>query len=367
MQERSDSEVRVASNVIATASFTNTYAPYYTGTELKPTKEELGKLVISNVNFAVAPETLKDDEWEITGYSNNVEASKYDKNGDITTYGYVEIKVKGDSSYAGQTYKVPFEIKPLIVSADSVTVPKTVTYNKGNGPASDYKVQLVVTAKDKTGKIVKGLSADDYSIKYEYEDGYNDVPANSVGQNELHDFIKATITIKNPNFAGAKGANTVVEMPQTTSADKWTEIVEKAVTNDMIKINPSSYTYTGGNITPTYTVIDGAIALYDKAEYGKKGEYEQVSITNNKEVGTGTVTIKGIAGKYSGTASANFTITPANTSDVKVTFTDVTECQYTGKQVRPRTFTATLNGNDVTNQFEISGYGENVSEKELLL
>lgn len=117
-------EVRVASNVIATASFTNTYAPYYTGTELKPTKEELGKLVISNVNLAVGSETLKDDEWEITGYSNNVEASKYDKNGDITTYGYVEIKVKGDSSYAGQTYKVPFEIKPLIVSADSVTVPK---------------------------------------------------------------------------------------------------------------------------------------------------------------------------------------------------------------------------------------------------
>ena len=133
-------EVRVASNVIATASFTNTYAPYYTGTELKPTKEELGKLVISNVNGTVANETLKDDEWEITGYSNNVEASKYDKNGNITTYGYVEIKVKGDSSYAGQTYKVPFEIKPLTVSADSVTVPKTVTYNKGNGPASDYKV-----------------------------------------------------------------------------------------------------------------------------------------------------------------------------------------------------------------------------------
>ena len=356
-------EVRVASNVIATASFTNTYAPYYTGTELKPTKEELGKLVISNVNLAVGSETLKDDEWEITGYSNNVEASKYDKNGDITTYGYVEIKVKGDSSYAGQTYKVPFEIKPLIVSADSVTVPKTVTYNKGNGPASDYKVQLVVTAKDRTGKIVKGLSADDYSIKYEYEDGYSDVPKNNVGQNELHDFIKATITIKNPNFAGDKGANTVVEMPQTTSADKWTEIVEKAVTNDMIKINPSSYVYTGGNITPTYTVLDGAIALYDKADYGDKGEYEQVSITNNKEVGTGTVTVKGVTGKYSGTASANFTITPANTSDVKVTFYKDDECQYTGRQVRPRTFKATLNGNDVTNQFEIVSYGENVSGK----
>ena len=122
-----------------------------------------------------------------------------------------------------------------------------------------------------------------------------------------------------------------------TTKEKWSEIVEKAITSDMIKINPSSYVYTGGNITPTYTVLDGAIALYDKAEYDDKGEYEQVSITNNKEVGTGTVTVKGVAGKYSGTASANFTITPANTSDVKVTFTDVSECQYTGRQVRPRT------------------------------
>lgn len=148
-----------------------------------------------------------------------------------------------------------------------------------------------------------------------------------------------------------------------TAKEKWSEIVEKAITSDMIKINPSSYVYTGGNITPTYTVLDGAIALYDKAIYDNKGEYEQVSITNNKEVGTGTVTVKGVTGKYSGTASANFTITPANTSDVKVTFTDDSECQYTGRQVRPRTFKATLNGNDVTNQFEIVSYGENVSGK----
>ena len=148
-----------------------------------------------------------------------------------------------------------------------------------------------------------------------------------------------------------------------TVSEKWSEIVEKAITSDMIKINPSSYVYTGGNITPTYTVLDGAIALYDKAIYDNKGEYEQVSITNNKEVGTGTVTVKGVTGKYSGTASANFTITPANTSDVKVTFTDDSECQYTGRQVRPRTFKATLNGNDVTNQFEIVSYGENVSGK----
>ena len=60
----------------------------------------------------------------------------------------------GDSSYAGQTYKVPFEIKPLIVSVDSVMYQNSYIH-KGNGPASDYKVQLVVTANNGTikGKI----------------------------------------------------------------------------------------------------------------------------------------------------------------------------------------------------------------------
>ncbi len=34
--------------------------------------------------------------------------------------------------------------------------------------------------------------------------------------------------------------------------------------------------------------------------------------------------------------------------------------QYTGKQVRPRDFKVTLNGNDVTNQFAVVSYGTNV-------
>ena len=354
--------VSVTDNIVGTVSYTNqaNYKPSYTGEAIKPSKSDLGALEITGLDGRKVE--FQSDQWEFTGnYTNNVNAATYNEDGTIIkTLAYAEVKILGNNSYTGQTVQVPFEILPLTVTESSVTVPKTITYNQGYGEAKDYNVQLVVTAKDATGKIVKGLSADDYSVKYEYVDGTKDTPANTVAKNEFHDYIKATITVKNPNFAGAKGQ--VVKIPMTTK-EKWSEIVEKAITGDMIKINPSSYVYTGGNITPTYTVLDGAIALYDKADYGDKGEYEQVSITNNKEVGTGTVTVKGVTGKYSGTASANFTITPANTSDVKVTFYKDDECQYTGRQVRPRSFKATLNGNDVTNQFEIVSYGENVSGK----
>ena len=352
--------VSVTDNIVGTVSYTNqaNYKPSYTGEAIKPSKSDLGALEITGLDGRTVE--FQSDQWEFTGnYTNNVNATTYNEDGTVKARAYAEVKILGNNSYTGQTVQVPFEILPLTVTESSVTVPKTITYNQGYAEAKDYNVQLVVTAKDTTGKIIKGLSADDYTVKYEYVDGTN-TPENTVVQNELHDYIKATITVKNPNFAGTQGK--VVEIPMKTK-EKWSEIVEKAITGDMIKINPSSYVYTGGNITPTYTVLDGAIALYDKADYGDKGEYEQVSITNNKEVGTGTVTVKGVKGKYSGTASANFTITPANTSDVKVTFTDVSECQYTGRQVRPRTFKATLNGNDVTNQFEIVSYGENVSGK----
>ena len=47
----------------------------------------------------------------------------------------------------------------------------------------------------------------------------------------------------------------------------------------------------------------------------------------------------------------------SKTSDVKVS---IDPQKYTGKAIRPRTFKATLNGNDVTSQFEIVSYGENV-------
>ena len=131
----------------------------------------------------------------------------------------------------------------------------------------------------------------------------------------MHDKIRSTITIKNANFVG-NGTE--------VTAAKDSEIVAKSLTDSMLTIAPATYTYTGGNIVPELLVKDGAYVLYEGKENDGKGEYEVTSITNNLNVGTGKVTIKGINDLYSGTASATFTITAANTSDVKV---DNCRCQ----------------------------------------
>ena len=329
-------EVKVAGNVIAGTEYSNekTYNVYYTGEAITPSQADLGDLTI--IGKDGTKEKLQKDQWTITGYKANVNA------GDA----YATVKILGDSTYANQTVDVKFTINPLTVKESTVTVPETITYNKGYDAASDYKVPLVVTATDPSGKIVKGLSAADYTVSYEY----TEKNANRETDNVKHNKIKATIKITNGNFKGVE----TVELN-----NKLTEIVAKALNDSMIKLTPDTYTYTGGNIIPEYYVTDGAFVLNEGKAANKNvsEEYELVSVTNNLNVGTGKVTVKGINDNYSGTASANFTITAAKTSDVKVS---IDPQKYTGKAIRPRTFKATLNGNDVTSQFEIVSYGENV-------
>ena len=322
----------------------NNYESYYTGSEVKPSQADLGAVVIPNSDYT--PEhPLASDAYKIVGYKNNVNArstTALEKAPAVT----IEIT---EGKYKGNKVDVLFDIKPLNVKPEYITVPETISYNKGYKNAKEYNVPVKVVAKDPSGKIVKELTDSDYTVSYKYVDGTNKPVNNTIAQNELHDKIRSTITIKNANFVG-NGTE--------VTAAKDSEIVAKSLTDSMLTIAPATYTYTGGNIVPELLVKDGAYVLYEGKENDGKGEYEVTSITNNLNVGTGKVTIKGINDLYSGTASATFTITAANTSDVKV---EIAKEQYTGKAIRPRKFKATLNGNDVTDQFEIVDYGENVN------
>ena len=344
--------------VVATAAALNAvsaktqYVTSYTGDEIKPSKSDLGDLVIQYYTATGQPKTedLGPDGYEITGYTNNINATtRYSSKG--TTFvpvadSYVNIKITS-GTYKDQTATIPFLIKPLVVEPEYVTVPEDVSINKALTAAGDYKLPVTVVAKDETGKKVeKTLTDSDFTVKYEYE--------NKDIANNLFNNIITKVTVTNTNYI----LKTTNGKTRTVTASGKTEIVPKKLTDAMVVATPSTYTYTGGKIQPTYAVLDGAIALYKKGEVNDKdAEYEEVSISNAVNVGTGTITVKGCNDFYSGKATGTFTITAANTADVKVSIADQ---DYTGKQVRPRNFKATLNGNDVSNQFEIVSYGENV-------
>ena len=345
--------------VVATAAALNAvsaktqYVTSYTGDEIKPSKSDLGDLVIQYYTATGQPKTedLGPDGYEITGYTNNINATtRYSSKG--TTFvpvadSYVNIKITS-GTYKDQTATIPFLIKPLVVEPEYVTVPEDVSINKALTAAGDYKLPVTVVAKDdETGKKVeKTLTENDFTVKYEYK--------NKDSANVLYNNIITKVTVTNTNYI----LKTADGKTRTVTAKGQTQIVPKKLTDAMVVVTPSTYTYTGGKIQPTYAVVDGAIALYKKGEVNdKNAEYEEVSISNAVNVGTGTITVKGCNDFYSGKATGTFTITAANTADVKVSIADQ---DYTGKQVRPRNFKATLNGNDVSNQFEIVSYGENV-------
>ena len=357
-------KVVASTAVLKEVKSSTTYTTPYTGEAIQPSKSDLGTLSITYIDKnSTSPdntttEKLDPNAYEITGYTNNTNASELvntnatdpTKNSYRTT-AYANIKITS-GTYKDQTAAIPFIIEPLKVEASYITVPKDVSFNESYKNASDYKVALTVVAKDREGKKVqKTLAADDFTVKYDWEKAEGNVK---------HNNILSTVTITNKNYIyGTTNGKTYTVKATGKDYTGATEIVAKKLTDSMVVVNPSSYTYTGGKITPNYAVIDGVVVLYKKGEVAdNKAEYEEVSITDAVNVGTGKVTVKGYAGNdfYSGTATGTFTITAANTADVKVTIEDE---DYTGRQVRPRTFKATLNGNDVTNQFEIVSYGEN--------
>ena len=331
---------------------TKPYEVSYTGDAIEPTKTDLGKLTIKYYDSTgnLVPGSVDTAAYEITGYTNNVNATtKYESvSGKLQPKAdaYVNIKIT-DGTYKGQVASVPFLIKPLEVKATYITVPEDVSINDTYTKASEYNVPVTVVAKDETGKKVeKTLSADDFTVKYDF--------TNVTNGNKLGNYIKATVTVTNKNYIlNTDNAKTV-----TVAANGSTKIVARKLTDAMVTINPSTYTYTGGKIVPTYSVVDGVTVLYKMGEVASgKEEYKEVSITDAVNVGTGKVTVEGVSPRYSGKATGTFTITAANTSSVKV---EIDDQDYTGRQVRPREFKATLNGNDVSKQFEVVSYGENV-------
>ncbi|MBQ7187536.1 MAG: Ig-like domain-containing protein [Ruminococcus sp.] len=105
--------------------------------------------------------------------------------------------------------------------------------------------------------------------------------------------------------------------------------VVPSIADCTVTIPYSSYTYRGRGIKPTVTVKYGSTKLVKGTDY-------TVSYSNNTNVGTAVITVKG-KGKYAGTATKKFTVKPLNvTSSYAKLSIPYASYTYTGKAITPK-------------------------------
>ena len=105
--------------------------------------------------------------------------------------------------------------------------------------------------------------------------------------------------------------------------------VVPSIADCTVTIPYSSYTYRGRGIKPTVTVKYGSTKLVKGTDY-------TVSYSNNTNVGTAVITVKG-KGRYAGTATKKFTVKPLTvTSSYAKLSIPYASYTYTGKAITPK-------------------------------
>ena len=289
-----------------------TSAVSYTGKDIV---KDTSKVVFKKGNTVLSPENY---EVKVYGLDSGKRAGK--------------VVITGLKSYEGCEEVYYFDIEAAEVT--SVTAAAKVVYVKGYTDADQYAPAITVTAKSKDKTVTFTLKPEDYKVSYRF------ATTNMIGEK-----IISRIQITNKNFKGGK-----------LIWDCNTEIAKRNFANVTAVAEPGSYTYTGAVVKPTLKVMDGEEPLTEGVDY------EVVSYKHATDVGTATVTIKGIGnnnnpadGIYDNTATKDITyeITPANAEDIKVEFAaGNTGVTYTGNVIKPTIYKVTLNGNDVSKQFD---------------
>ncbi len=97
------------------------------------------------------------------------------------------------------------------------------------------------------------------------------------------------------------------------------------ISNLDIKADKTAFGYTGKAKVPTVTIKNGSYTL-------KQGTDYTLSYKNNKNIGTGTITVTG-KGDYAGTKKLSFTIIPSNVSGFKAASTSVSAVKLSWNKV----------------------------------
>lgn len=219
---------------------------------------------------------VKDTDFEFT-YSNN------------TNVGEANIHVAMKGNYTG-TMDIPFNITPDIIDEGQLNI---ASVSNQVYVAGDIKPEPAVTYKGRT--LVKDR---DYTISY--ADNRN------VGT--------ATMTFDfKGNYSGQKS--------------EYFEIVTYAIQESDITVDTTNKTFTGSNIEPSVSLSYLGNPLVKDTEY-------TVEYTSNLNVGTATITVKGV-GNFSGEHVFNFVIEAKQVTEQNVTISDIPDQTFTGDEIKP--------------------------------
>ena len=218
---------------------------------------------------------------------------------------------------------------------------------------------------------------DGATVTYSYN-GINDLPIatidestgvitiNSIG----NESFKASFTIgEEPddysilNDYNESGQGLSLDLGSFTLTVTPKDVSDKTITIASIE----DQSFTGSNITPTLTVMDGEKTIIENTDY-------TVSYMNNTDAGTATATITG-KGNYTGTQDKAFTITPKDLSKetIVITLNPDELLTYTGSEIKPTVSSVAIqkgaseaepSGSTIvidSKYYEVTGYNNNIN------
>ena len=292
LKKGTDYSLTYSSNINAgTATITASGIGNYTGTTsttFKITSKTLtdAMVTLSATSFTYNGNVQKPTVTVTDGTTTLKEKSDYNLTNDGgTAVGTYSVSVVGTGNYSGTI------TKNFTISANNTTL--TVTLGTATYTYDGTAKQPAVTVK--AGETT--LAATDYDVAYT-----NNVNAGT-----------ATVSVTGKgNYAGSTGSATFT-------------ITAKALTDAMVTLSATTFTYNGSVQKPTVTIADGTTTLKEGTDY---------TLTNNGGTAVGTYNVSVVGkGNYAGTITKNFTIS-ANSTTLNVTL-GTTSYTYDGTAKQP--------------------------------
>ena len=208
--------------------------------------------------------------------------------GDLVNAGTVTVTATGIGKYTGSV-STTYRINPQTLTAADTSISVESAYYNG----SEQKPAVSVTHNGKK------LTPDtDYTVTY----------TNNI---EVTDYARARITGQG-NYKG--------------TLTQYFTIRKQDINNCSIILSADSFPYDGSDKRPEVTVKSGNNTLTASSDY-------TVSYSNNRSVGTATVTISG-RNNYTGSASKSFRIVPADIANFTASLSAST-FGYDGSKKKP--------------------------------